>query len=80
MSARKRPNPQAEADAFNANFAVGDTIEYTDYPGATAQRFTTRTAAEVLSGHTSVVWLNGKSGCVCTSDCKELFPAQGGAV
>jgi hypothetical protein len=70
---------QRECDAFNREFPVGSTVEYTSYPGAPAQRFTTRTEASVLSGHTSVVWLNGKSGCVCISHCKKLFPETTGS-
>jgi hypothetical protein len=71
MNARaKRPDPQKEVDAWNNAVTVGDEVDYISYPGAKAQRFTTRTAAEVLSGHTSVVWLNGKSGCVATSHCR----------
>ncbi|WP_256701045.1 hypothetical protein [Caballeronia sordidicola] len=31
--------------------------------------YVTRTPAEVLSGHTAVVWLDGKSGCVAVSHC-----------
>ena len=36
------------------------------------QLFTTRTGASVLSGHTCVVWLNGKSGCVTVDACKHF--------
>ena len=50
---------------------VGDTVEYRDYPEAEPQTFTTRTPAEVLSGHTAVVWLNGKAGCVCVDACRK---------
>jgi hypothetical protein len=66
----KRPNPQKEVDAWNNTVPVGAEVDYVDHPGAKAVRFTTRTAAEVLSGHTSVVWLNGKCGCVATSHCR----------
>lgn len=66
------PNPQKEVDAWNSRVKVGDTVEYTDYPGAEPKRFTTATDAEILSGHTAVVWLNGKSGCVCVSHCKRV--------
>ncbi|MGV2904634.1 hypothetical protein [Achromobacter sp. AGC25] len=34
-----------------------------------AQTFKTKTEAEVLSGHTAVVWLEGKRGCVAVSHC-----------
>lgn len=68
----RRPNPQKEVDAWNACVNVGDAVEYVDHPGASRQQFTTASAAEVLSGHTAVVWLNGKNGCVCVSHCKPL--------
>lgn len=67
---RRRPNPQKEADAFNAQVKIGDEVIYHEVIGdGKPQRFRTRTEAQVLSGHTSVVWLDGKSGCVCTSHC-----------
>lgn len=69
-------NQQKQADAWNAKVQVGDTVEYVDYPGAPAQRFTTATSAEVLNGHTAVVWLRGKSGCVCVSHCTPVIGEQ----
>lgn len=68
-SAARKPNPQAEVDAWNAKVAVGDYVDYRGYPGAEPKAFRTRTEAEVLSGHTAVVWLEGKSGCVCCEAC-----------
>jgi hypothetical protein len=73
MPARvKRPDPQKEVDAWNTTVPVGTAVDYTSYPGAKAERFATRTAAEVLSGHTAVVWLQGKSGCVAISHCRPV--------
>lgn len=67
---KRRQNPQKEADAFNAAFKVGDEVIYHEVIGeGEPQRFRTRTEAQVLSGHSSVVWLIGKSGCVHTSHC-----------
>lgn len=67
----RRPNPQKEVDAWNARVKVGDTVEYSEVIGLTEpQTFKTQTPAEVLSGHTAVVWLEGKRGCVCISHCK----------
>lgn len=63
---------QRECKEFNANVAIGDIVEYTDHPGAEMKMYRTRTEAEILSGHTAVVWLDGKSGCVCISHCKPL--------
>lgn len=70
MSNNRRQNPQREVDVWNSKVSIGDTVEYRDYPGAEAEQFSVRTAAEVLSGHSSVVWLDGKRGCVCTSHCR----------
>jgi hypothetical protein len=67
----KRSNPQHEVNAFNARIKVGDTVDYYEVLGISKPtRHTTRTPAEVLSGHSSVVWLSGKSGCVATSHCR----------
>jgi hypothetical protein len=69
----KRPNPQKEVDSFNARVNVGDSVEYSEVIGmGTPVAYRTRTAAEVLSGHSAVVWLEGKSGCVCVSHCKPV--------
>ncbi|KUZ78274.1 hypothetical protein [Burkholderia ubonensis] len=65
----RRPNPQKAVDDWNARVSVGATVEYSEVRGDPPKTFTTRTAAEVLSGHTAVVWLNGKSGCVAISHC-----------
>jgi len=59
-------------EEWNAKVKIGDTVEYHSYPGAELQLFTTRTDASVLSDHTCVVWLNGKSGCVTVDACKPL--------
>lgn len=65
----KKNNPQAQASAWNDNVAVGAEVEYRSFPGAAPQRFKTRTPAEVLGGHTAVVWLEGKAGCVSVTAC-----------
>lgn len=67
---KRRQNPQREVDIWNGRVQVGTAVEYREYPEAAPEIYTTRTAAEVLSGHTSVVWLNGKAGCVSTSACR----------
>lgn len=72
MKLKRRKNPEKEVAAWNAKVGVGDTVEYRGYPEAKPQTFTTRTPAEVLSGHTAVVWLNGKSGCVCVDACRKI--------
>lgn len=61
----KRPNLkqlQAECDRFNAAISVGQNVIVT-LDGGTEKATRTTSEAQVLSGHTSVVWLEGVSGC-----------------
>jgi hypothetical protein len=71
----KTKNLEREVAAFNRRFAVGDAVDYYEVINlGQPQRLRTRTPAQILSGHTAVVWLEGKSGCVCCSHC---FMPQG---
>ena len=60
---------QAEVEAFNARVPLDTEVDYFEYEGAPLVRYKTRTEAQILSGHTAVVWLKGKAGCVCVSHC-----------
>ena len=74
---------QAEVDAFNAQTPLGSEVDFFDYEGAPLKRYKTRTEAQILSGHTAVVWLEGKAGCVCVGHCipvKDEDEAGAGAV
>lgn len=63
-------NPQADADRFNARVQVGDAVDYSEVIGLDQpKRYLTRSPASVLGDHTAVVWLEGKTGCVCISHC-----------
>lgn len=62
----KKPNIkklQAECDKFNAANVVGTDVfvklDGVDEPFRTK----TRSAAEILSGHSAVIWLENVSGC-----------------
>lgn len=62
----KRPSLkklQAECDKFNASVSVGDEVmvklDGKDEPFRTR----TRSVAQVLSGHSAVIWLENVSGC-----------------
>lgn len=69
----RRPNHQKECDKFNARVNVGDSVDYEEVIGHSVPlRYRTRSEAVVLSGHTAVVWLEGKSGCVCVSHCTPI--------
>ena len=50
---------------------VGDVVNYSSVIGEAPTRFnlTVKTEPELLGGHTWVVWLDGKSGCVATAAC-----------
>ena len=61
---------QKQAEVFNRLVQVGGEIDYVESPGAPVQRHRTRSEASVLSGHTAVVWLEGKAGCVAVSHCR----------
>lgn len=66
----KRPDPVWEANTFNAAVKVGQRVRYQAIKGeGPSIEYKTRTPAQVLSGHTAVVWLEGKSGCVACSHC-----------
>jgi hypothetical protein len=81
MANKKRPSIkqlEQEVAAFNRRFNVGDPVEYMEViDSGNSQRFTTRSEAQILSGHSAVVWLNGKSGCVACSHCF-MPPGVGG--
>ncbi|MFD5491531.1 hypothetical protein ACFWH4_00980 [Streptomyces sp. NPDC127091] len=61
---------QRDVDAFNARYPVGTPV--VAYPGfrpeddRNARRIetTTRSRAQVLSGHTAVVWVHDHSACI----------------
>lgn len=54
---------QQKVDAWNKNVAIGAPVTYRTDLGADIET-TTRTAAELLGGHTAVVWLDTIAGCV----------------
>lgn len=68
----RKIDPAKAVEKWNVKVSVGDTVEYREYPEAEPQKRTTRTPAEVLSGHTAVVWLNGIRGCVCVAACRPV--------
>lgn len=61
----RRPDPaalQRQCDTFNVSHPVGSPVVVRmDCGDKVATK--TRSAAEVLSGHTAVVWLENISGC-----------------
>lgn len=53
---------QKQVDDFNARWPVGQKVSVRKDAGDGVIT-TTRSAAEVLSGHSAVIWLDGISGC-----------------
>jgi hypothetical protein len=61
----QRPNPkqlQAACDRFNSEIKVGQDV-IVELDGGAEKATRTTSEAQVLSGHTAVVWLDGVSGC-----------------
>lgn len=54
---------QQDVDNFNKEYSIGEIVNYTDDLGM-KHDFTIDTPAKLLEGHTPVVWLRGKPGCV----------------
>ena len=55
---------------WNAVVPIGTLVEYhpvIDEPEHRMRK--TRTVAQILSGHTAVVWLEDESGCVALDAC-----------
>ena len=77
-SKRAKANPAIAVAAWNNAVNVGQWVDYRSDPYAQPQRFKTRCRAEVLSGHTPVVWLEGKSGCVSLESLTLVPVVEGG--
>jgi hypothetical protein len=75
MTALERQVDQQAAE-WNRHVMVGDEVEYRSFPHAIPQIFRTRSKATVLSGHTAVVFLEGKAGCVAISACQPVAPMR----
>lgn len=73
MPAPKRPTAaelQAQCDAWNAANPSGTLVSYESIKGrGETSRHHTNGEAEVLNGHSAVIWLLGKSGCVALNHC-----------
>ena len=53
---------QAACDKFNAAHQVGTAVSV-ELDGGEVRETITVSEAQVLSGHTAVIWLDGISGC-----------------
>ncbi|KEA07168.1 hypothetical protein [Rhizobium rhizogenes] len=76
----KRPTPatlQVQCDAFNSRYPVGQKVSVRKDDGAGSITFT-RSKAEVLSGHSAVIWLEGISGCYLLDRVTAIMEAAHG--
>lgn len=65
MSSYRKPDAkklQAACDKFNAAHQVGAAVSV-QLDGGEIRETVTTSEAQVLSGHTAVIWLDGVSGC-----------------
>ena len=70
---------QARCDEFNAKWPLGTLVHYYPVLGHPVFREGhTRSVAQILSGHTPVIWLDSERGCVCLVNCKPQRPATPG--
>lgn len=53
---------QEKTEKWNARYPIGQVVDLQKDSGEIV-RTKTRSAAEVLSGHTAVIWLEGVTGC-----------------
>lgn len=76
MPAPKRPTAaqlQKQCDNWNAKHPVGKAIVYESIRGeGESHRGESTSEAEVLGGHSAVIWISGKSGCVDLDHCFAL--------
>lgn len=76
MPAPKRPSAaqlQKQCDKWNAANEVGTTVVYEETRGeGETFRGKSKSEAQVLGGHSAVIWLEGKSGCVALDHCIAL--------
>lgn len=69
--ANGRPNQGKLVDQWNARHPVGTPVEYwTFVREGTGKMSRTRTNAQLLSGHTAVVWVDGEPSCISLSHVK----------
>lgn len=74
--APRRVNPQTAVDAFNAKYPVGTEVAV-KRDGGESQITKTRSRAEVLSGHSAVIWLDGISGCYLLDRVSPIIAGDG---
>lgn len=83
MPAPKRPTAaqlQQQCDKWNVANQVGTTVSFEELVGR-GETFRGKSASEaqVMGGHSAVIWLEGKSGCVDLGHCTAVAAEVVGA-
>lgn len=79
MPTTKRPNQARLVAAWNAEHLIGTPVEYWTFTrdtNGTGKKSYTRTEAQLLSGHTAVVWMVGEPSCVALSHVRPIPTAE----
>lgn len=83
MSKAKRPTLaqlQQQCDEWNAAHEVGVTVNFEEIRGeGVTHTAPSCSEAQVLSGHTAVIWLEEKRGCVCLDHCTAVVESEAAA-
>lgn len=81
MPAPKRKTPaqlQAQCDKWNAVNPVGTAIAFENIRGqGTTHTGKTTSEAQVMGGHSAVLWFDGKSGAVSLDHCMAVDVSGG---
>ena len=68
-----RPKQKKLVETWNAAHPIGTPVRYwTGVREGDGKTSKTRSEAQLLSGHTAVVWMEAESGCVCLSHVEAL--------
>lgn len=75
MKRKTSKSEQKKVDLWNAKYQIGQEVDLLKDSGEVV-RTKTRSAAEVLSGHTAVIWLDGVTGCYILDRVTAISHAQ----
>ena len=66
---------QQKVDAWNKRYAIGQAVAVRRGEGQVL-RTRTRSSAQLLSGHTAVIWVDGIAGCYLLDRVSAVSPAE----
>lgn len=67
---------QALCDKWNVKYPIGTPVQFTLDSDDKVTYTTTSSLAEVLGGHTAVIWLDGVKGCYELDKVSPLIPVK----